>query len=152
MSPDRQMCIAEYSLVIFISLSFLSSSSLHKALSSELMQESKFKEGKGLHAYKAKGGGGAGGHASGGHASGHVSPGHTSPHNGGNGGESRTPTQGGAVIPAYVAGAAGAANANNQHHRSHHGTNNGSFNRIEFPIMLTVIFLYTPLLHLCLFI
>ncbi|KAI9118689.1 hypothetical protein K1719_010134 [Acacia pycnantha] len=138
MSRNRQMGVAEFCVVIFIYLSFVSSSSssLHKALSSDLMKESKSKEGKGLHAYVAKGGG---------------SEGHTSPHNGGEGGESK-PTQGGAaVIPAYVAGAAGAANANNHHHPSHHGSNNGSLNRIEFPTLLIITFLYT-LLHLCLFI
>ncbi|KAI9118856.1 hypothetical protein K1719_010301 [Acacia pycnantha] len=142
-SRNRQMGVAEFCVVIFICLSFVSysSSSLHKALSSDLMEESKSKEGKGLHAYVAKGGG------SGGHAAGHSS-GHSSPHNGGNGSESK-PTEGGAsVIPVYVAGAAGAANMNNRHNPSHHGTNNGSLNRIEFP---TLFIIYT-LLHLCLFI
>ncbi|XP_054786848.1 uncharacterized protein LOC129293068 [Prosopis cineraria] len=124
------MNIAEFSLVILIIyLSFVSSSSsVHNNLSSELVRESKLKEGK-LHAYKvAKGG---------------TSGGHTVPRSGGNDGDSRTPKQGGAkVIPAYVAGAAG---VNNRHRSS-----NGSFNRIEFPTLLIITFLYAPLLHLCL--
>ncbi|XP_054786190.1 uncharacterized protein LOC129292632 [Prosopis cineraria] len=140
------MGIAEYSLIILIiSLSFISSSSsVHNTLSSELKQESKMKEGQGIHAYKVARGG-----ASGGHASGHPSSGHSSPHNGENGGNSKMPVLGAAVIPAYVAGAAG---MNNRHHQNHHGTSNGSFHRIEFPTLLMIAFLYTPLLHLCLFI
>ncbi|KAK4283991.1 hypothetical protein QN277_000885 [Acacia crassicarpa] len=143
MSRNRQMGVAEFFVVIFLCLSFVSSSSssLHKALSSDLMEESKSIEGKRLHAYVAKGG------VSGRHAGG-LSSGHTSPHNGGNGGESE-PTQGGAsVIPVYVAGAAGAATVNNRHNPGHHGTNNGSLNRIEFP----TLFIFYTLLHLCLFV
>ncbi|XP_054787481.1 uncharacterized protein LOC129293500 [Prosopis cineraria] len=134
------MGISLYSLVILIiCLSFISSSSsVQNTLSSELVQESKMKEGQSIHAYKVARGGASGGHPS---------SSHPSPHNDGNGGNSRAPVLGAAVIPIYAAGAAG---ANNRGH--HHGTNNGSFNRIEFFTLLMITFLYTPLLHLCLFI